>query len=284
MQKHLRLLVVPILVAALSGAAGAQDAGAPDADTVVATVNGQEITLGHLIAARATLDERFDSLPAEELYNGILRQLIQQTALAQTVENLPPLVALTLENEERSLKAGEAVENQLVGAVTEEDIQAAYDEAMADFETKEEYNASHILLPTQEEAQAVKDDIDGGANFAATAREKSTGPSGPNGGELGWFGTGMMVPDFEAATIALEVGQVSDPIQTQFGWHVIKLNDVRKTEPPTLESVRETIEQNLRTAAATEIIEGATEGILVVIPEDTGVTAEMLTQRELLEP
>jgi peptidyl-prolyl cis-trans isomerase C len=284
MQKHLRLLAVPILVAALSGAAGAQDAGAPDADTVVATVNGQEITLGHLIAARATLDERFDSLPAEELYNGILRQLIQQTALAQTVENLPPLVALTLENEERSLKAGEAVENQLVGAVTEEDIQAAYDEAMADFETKEEYNASHILLPTQEEAQAVKDDIDGGANFAATAREKSTGPSGPNGGELGWFGTGMMVPDFEAATIALEVGQVSDPIQTQFGWHVIKLNDVRKTEPPTLESVRETIEQNLRTAAATEIIEGATEGILVVIPEDTGVTAEMLTQRELLEP
>lgn len=284
MQKHLRLLVVPILVAALSGAAGAQDAGAPDADTVVATVNGQEITLGHLIAARATLDERFDSLPAEELYNGILRQLIQQTALAQTVENLPPLVALTLENEERSLKAGEAVENQLVGAVTEEDIQAAYDEAMADFETKEEYNASHILLPTQEEAQAVKDDIDGGANFAATAREKSTGPSGPNGGELGWFGTGMMVPDFEAATIALEVGQVSDPVQTQFGWHVIKLNDVRKTEPPTLESVRETIEQNLRTAAATEIIEGATEGILVVIPEDTGVTAEMLTQRELLEP
>jgi peptidyl-prolyl cis-trans isomerase C len=261
----------------------AQDEKAISLDTVLATVNGQDITVGHLIAARATLPEQYNQVPAEALFDGILLQLIQQTALAQTVESLPPLVSLTLENEARSLRAGEAIERDLQGAVTDEDVQAAYEASIADFEPQEEYNASHILVETEEEAIAVKETLDGGADFAATAREKSTGPSGPGGGELGWFGTGMMVPPFEAATIALEVGEISDPVQTQFGWHVIKLNDTRKNTPPTLDESRETLLRELRTAAVTEIITAAGENADVIRPEIEGLSPDIVNRRDLLE-
>lgn len=283
MQKHLRILAVTLCCTGLISPANAQENEAVSRDTVLATVNGQDITVGHLIAARATLPEQYNQLPAETLFDGILLQLIQQTALAQTVETLPPLVSLTLENEERSLRAGEAVERELEGAVTEEDLQAAYEESIADFEPEEEYNASHILVETEEEAIAVKETLEEGADFAVTAREKSTGPSGPSGGELGWFGTGMMVPPFEAATIALDVGEISDPVQTQFGWHVIKLNDTRKKTPPTLEESREALMRELRTAAATEIITAAGENADVVRPDIEGLTPDIINRRDLLE-
>lgn len=283
MQKHLTLVAAAILATQMASPLAAQDSTNLSADTVVATVNGQDITLGHMIAARATLPEQFDQAAPQDLYNGILQQLIQQTALAQRVDNLPPLVALTLENEERSLKAGEAVEAAMLTAITDEDIQAAYDAQFADAEPQEEYNASHILVETEEDAVAVKEEIEGGAEFAAVAREKSTGPSGPNGGELGWFGPGMMVPSFEAAVIALEVGEVSAPIQTQFGWHVITLNDARKQSVPTLDDVREELMATLRNEAARTIITSAPDGQDVVLSELEGIDPSILTQRELLE-
>lgn len=293
---RLRSLTLSLVVATLVGPVAAQEAveeseplaeeeSAPlTAETVLASVNGEEITLGHVIAARATLPAQYDSAPDEQLYNGILQQLIQQEALSQALDTLPPLVALTLENEERSLKAAEVIENLLQNAVSEEDIQAAYDARFANFETSEEYNASHILVETEEEAIALKEELDGGASFAGTAREKSTGPSGPNGGELGWFGTGMMVPSFEAATIALEVGQISDPVETQFGWHVIQLNDVRISEPPALETVREEIVGTLRNTAAVEIISSAADDADVIVPRIEILDFSIVSQRELLEP
>lgn len=283
MQKHLTLVAAAMLATQMASPLAAQDSTDLSADTVVATVNGQDITLGHMIAARATLPEQFDQAAPQDLYNGILQQLIQQTALAQRVDNLPPLVALTLENEERSLKAGEAVEAAMLTAITDEDIQAAYDAQFADAEPQEEYNASHILVETEEDAAAVKEEIEGGAEFAAVAREKSTGPSGPNGGELGWFGPGMMVPSFEAAVIALEVGEVSAPVQTQFGWHVITLNDARKQSVPTLDDVREELMATLRNEAARTIITTAPDGQDVVLSELEGIDPSILTQRELLE-
>ena len=150
MLKHLKFLAVTAIVAGIAAPALAQDGATPDADTVVATVNDQEITLGHMIAARATLDQRYDDFPPQQLYDGILEQLIQQTALAQKVDQLPRIVALTLENEERSLKAGEAINTMLEGAVTDDDIKASYDEQFANFESQEEFNASHILVETEE--------------------------------------------------------------------------------------------------------------------------------------
>lgn len=240
-------------------AAMALPAVAQDADTVVATVNDRDITIGHMIVARATLPEQYQNLPDDVLFEGILDQLINQTLLSQSFEGeMPKRAILSLENETRSITAGEAIEELMESAISEESIQALYDAQIKDFVADEEYNASHILVETEEEAQSVIAEIEGGADFAATARDKSTGPSGPNGGNLGWFGAGAMVPSFEAAVVGLEVGGVSAPIQTQFGWHVIMLNDLRKTETPTLDEMRGTIEAEVGTAAVEARIEKLT--------------------------
>ena len=101
-------------------------------------------------------------------------------------------------------------------------------------------------MASEEEALALIEQLDGGADFAALAQEFSTGPSGENGGQLGWFGDGQMVQPFFEGVVALEPGEVSPPVQTQFGWHVIKLNDTRMSEAPALEEVMPQIEAAVR--------------------------------------
>lgn len=283
MQKHLKILTVSLFLTGGALPLVAQDAAPVTAGTVVATVNDVDITLGHMIAARASLPEQFDQMPAQELYNGILQQLVQQEALAQQVAALPQLLALTMDNEQRSLRASIAVEEALETAVSDAEIQAAYDAQYGNIDPQEEFNAAHILLATEEEAIAAKALIDEGANFAATARELSTGPSGPNGGELGWFGAGMMVPSFEAAAIALSQGEVSEPVETQFGWHIIQLNGTRQAEIPTLDDVREQLLSDLKRVAAQSIVEAAPESTTLIVPEIEGLDPEILNQRELLE-
>ena len=131
----------------------------------------------------------------------------------------------------------------------DEAIAAAYDEAYGNLPAEPEFNASHILVETVEEAEALIVALNDGADFAELAKEKSTGPSGPNGGELGWFGLGMMVAPFEEAVLGLEVGQISGTVQTQFGWHVLILNDKRDVPPPALETVIGEITQTLQQVA-----------------------------------
>lgn len=195
----------------------------PDASTVVARVNGDEITLGHVIATASALPAQYQQLEDEVLYDFILEQLVQQHLLSQEQDELNRLNALRLENETRSLRAVQTVEAITAATVTEEAVQNAYDAQFAEFEGEDEFNASHILVESEDEAKTIKTQLDDGADFAELAKEKSTGPSGPNGGALGWFGKGQMVPEFENAVVALEKGQVSDPVQTQFGWHVLTL-------------------------------------------------------------
>ena len=253
-------------------------------DTVVATVNGKDITVGHMIVARASLPEQYQQLPDEVLFTGILDQLIQQTALADTFEgDLPARVTLSIENETRSLTAGEVVERVMADVQTEDAIQAAYDEEYASAEPGEEYNASHILVETEEEAQAIVEELADGADFAETAIEKSTGPSGPSGGSLGWFGAGMMVPDFEAAVVDMEVGAVSDPVKTQFGWHVIKLDEKRITEAPTFESVREELDLQLRQTLVQAEIEKITAEAEVNKDASVGIDPTVAKNTDWLE-
>ena len=284
MQKHLKFLAGAVLAAGLSGPVLAQETATPDASTVVATVNGTDITLGHMIVAMASLPQQYQQMADETLYTGILEQLVQQTILAQSYSQDMPLRAkLALENEERSLRAGEAIENLLDGAITEEEIVAAYETQTAGFEPTEEFNAAHILVATEEEALAIKADLDGGADFASLAREKSTGPSGPGGGDLGWFGMGQMVPAFEAATISLEQGEISGPVQTQFGWHIIQLNDTRATQAPSLEELRPEIMASLQREEIQNILNSATADADIQIPEDQKVDASLLRNIDLLD-
>lgn len=220
---------------------------AQNASTVVATVDGIDITLGHMIAARATLPQQYQQLPDNVLFDGILDQLIQQTALAESFDrDLPLRAKIALENEVRSVTAGEQIEVIMSGAVNDAAVEEVYQRDYVNVESGEEFNASHILVETEEEAITIAADVRAGADFADTAREKSTGPSGPSGGSLGWFGQGAMVAPFEAAVMAMEAGDVSDPVQTQFGWHVIKLNEVREIPVPPLSEVLGEVEEIVR--------------------------------------
>ena len=229
----------------LGAPVAAQDAGA-----VVATVGGKDITLGQLIVLTSQLPEQYRQLPDDVLFEAVLDQMIRQTAVAQTIEGkLTGEAKLALENQRLSFLANEALSVAAAAQVTDEAVAEAYRQQYADVPGEEEFNASHILVETEEEAQAIRAELDGGADFAGLAREKSTGPSGPNGGSLGWFGTGMMVKPFEDAVLALEPGQISDPVQTQFGWHVVLLNEKRTKPAPALEQVRAEIAEGLRQSA-----------------------------------
>jgi len=284
MQKRLTFLAPLAFVAALALPATAQDTVTLDPSTVVATVGDTEITVGHMIVAWASLPEQYQGLPDDVLFQGILDQLVQQSALEQKFDGeLPARIPLQLENERRSLTAGEAINQLMEEPLDEADVQAAYEADYGNAEQETEYNASHILVETEEAALAVIEEIEGGADFAAVAREKSTGPSGPNGGQLGWFGTGAMVPEFEQAVVELEVGAVSAPVKTQFGWHIITLNESRIQDAPALEEVREQIELQLRQIRVQSEIEAVTAAADVDRSGAEGIAPEVIKQTTVLE-
>jgi peptidyl-prolyl cis-trans isomerase C len=254
------------------------------ADSVVATVNGTEITLGHMLMVRASLPDQYQQLPDDVLWDGIMDQIVQQTVLSQQDSGEETRrIKLALENERRALLAAQVIEGIVGDAITDEAVQAMYDETYLQGEQSEEYNASHILVETEEEAAAIVEELNGGADFAEVARAKSTGPSGPNGGQLGWFGAGMMVPEFQTAVEELEVGAISGPVQTQFGWHVITLNEKRAKEAPALEAVRGEIENQLSQQAVTQKIEELTSAADVTRTAKEEVDTSVLSNIGLLE-
>lgn len=258
-----RLLASATVFALLSGPVAAD--GHDTAGTVLATVNGTEITLGQLIAMTTLLPQEYQQLPDEVLLDGLLDQLIQQELLAEAAEaNMTPLREAGMANSARSFLASSMVEEVASAPVTDEELQAAYDSVFADVEPATEYDASHILVETEEEAAELVTLLADGADFAELAMERSTGPSGPNGGQLGWFSQGMMVPPFEEAVMALEVGEVSEPVETQFGWHVIILNDSRTEELPAIENIRGELEEQVR--------QGRVDDLLTQLTTDGDVT------------
>ncbi|MEZ5777232.1 MAG: peptidylprolyl isomerase [Paracoccaceae bacterium] len=259
MLKPAAALAALALSLAFGGFAFAEE---PNGDTVVAKVNDTEITLGDMIAVRETLPAQYLQLPDDALFTGILDQIIQQTALAaEAEEHLTKRDELMMENQKRGYLAGVTLDAVAEAAVSDEELQSLYDEKYANVELGKEYNAAHILVETEEEAKAVKADLEGGADFAAIAKEKSTDRgSAAGGGDLGWFGLGMMVKPFEEAVVALEPGAISDPVQSQFGWHIIKLNEVRTATAPTLDDAREELAGDLRQKAVEAKVAGLTEG------------------------
>jgi peptidyl-prolyl cis-trans isomerase C len=254
------------------------------ADAVVATVNGVDITMGHMIVVRSSLPDQYRDLPDNVLFTGILDQLIQQAILAQEAgDDTPMRVRLALENERRSLMAAEHMDGVLESAVTEAAVKAAYDAKYAGAAPEKEFDASHILVETEDEAKALITTLEGGADFAELAKEKSTGPSGPRGGALGWFGKGMMVPQFETAVADMEIGAVSEPIKTQFGWHVIKLNNARSKDAPKMEDVREDLEQQVRLETVESYISKLTDDATITRKMGEDVDTSQLKDLSLLE-
>ena len=251
--------------AAEAGTAAGADAEAPapaDPDMVIATVNGENITLGDLILLRVTLDpQRVGSMPPEQLYDNLVVQATNKMLLRQAAERADMESRKTVAKWlafQRDGILSDVYANERVSEVLNEDlISAEYQKRFVDAERPLEWNANHILVQDPDEAarlaELAKAD---GADFEQLAKDNSKGPSAPQGGSLGWFRQGQLVPEFQTAVEALSPGGVSDPVQTQFGWHVIKLNETREAPPPALGQVqRELVE--LLTAQITESVVNA---------------------------
>ncbi|KJZ19369.1 peptidylprolyl isomerase [Loktanella sp. S4079] len=281
MLKHVTFLGASALTFTLASAGFAQED--VTIDTVIASVGDTQITLGELLIARTELPQQYATLPDEMLFEGLIDQLIQQQLLADAAEEAPARVTYALKNQERTLLAGEVITGIAETSVTPEMIEAAYNERFADAEDVPEFHAAHLLTETQEEATAAKARIDEGEAFADVARDVSTGPTGPNGGDLGWFGPGAMVPEFEEAVAALEIGGVTEPFETQFGWHVATLLEQRVQALPTLEEMTPQITGELQEAAITAYLEELAEGQDVVKPEADAFDPTIISRFDLLD-
>ncbi|WP_223478146.1 peptidylprolyl isomerase [Oricola indica] len=231
------------LVLALSVSAGATGfVSAQETSEIVGTMDGKPITRQDLDLTLTDLQDQLGQVPPEGRDAAALTALIDIRALAEKAEE----AGLDETEDFRSrleFMRQRALHNayfrtEVLDKITDEDVRARYDKEIAATSPENEVRARHILLASEEEAKAVIAELDNGADFDTLAKEKSTGPSGPNGGDLGYFARGSMVPEFEEAAFALEVGEYTEePVQTQFGWHVIKVEDKRAAQPPAFAQV-----------------------------------------------
>ena len=234
------------------------------AATVVASVNGTQITLGQMIALRENLPAQYQALPDDVLFKGILDQLIQQETLSQSKAAMSARDDANVTNDRRSYLSGVVIDGVVKAAVTDATLQAAYDEKFKDAAPQTEYHAAHILVETEEKAKELKAELEGGADFSELAKANSidTG-SGATGGDLGWFGLGMMVKPFEDAVVGAKVGEVTGPVKTDFGYHLILVKETRIAEKPTLDQLRDELAQEVENAAITAKIDELTKGATV---------------------
>jgi peptidyl-prolyl cis-trans isomerase C len=248
MKKH--ILSVCCLTALLAGGQpAAQDEAAdkpaanPPPETTIATVNGQEISLGlfRLFYAERLRQQNAENTP--EFQNQVFNEFVNIVVTAQNatekgidkddnvknameLQRLQLLSRLSLQDAARTLTP------------SDEELQKAYDERYGS-EKRKEFKARHILVASEDEAKKLIEELKGGADFTELAKEHSLGPTGKDGGDLGWFDSKQMVKPFTEAVEEMKVGAHSDaPVQTQFGWHVILLEEVREADPPSMDSVK----------------------------------------------
>lgn len=165
----------------------------------------------------------------------LLSKLAEKSGTLDTDEYKQRLLFMT-----RRVKRDIYVQQNVTEKVDDAAIKARYDQLIKEFPAGPEVRARHILLKTEDEAKAVIKALDDGGDFEKLAKEKSTGPSAPRGGDLGFFGKGQMVPAFDKAVFALEKGKYSkEPVKSNFGWHVIKVEETRQKSPPPLEQIKE---------------------------------------------
>lgn len=217
---------------------------------IVANVNNEDISLETMIHAMNELPPEIQSQPFMSYYEDLLERVIDIKLFAQEGKKMKL-------DEEPSVRAAIdfVIEKVLMQAflskyvqenIKEENLKASYNNFIADETSREEIKASHILMDTESEAIDVINMLNDGDDFAELAKNKSTGPSGPSGGDLGWFKRGQMVPPFEKAAFSLNKNEISQkPVQTQFGWHVIKVFDKRIPEAPSYESMKSKLIQDL---------------------------------------
>jgi len=243
--------VILLSSGSLSFAAGDAKPSATALDnTTVATVNGRKIS-------KELLDKVLEQAPQgvgtddPESRKAVLSKMVEIELVAQEAEKQglsdDPMFKLNMEMLRKQQLYVTLMKKVVVDAVktTPEDVKAAYEADKAKYVSGEEVQASHILVDTEDDAKKIKERLDKGEDFAAVAKDKSKCPSASRGGDLGFFGKGKMVPEFEKAAFALKEGEISAPVKTQFGWHLIKITATKKAEQKKFEDVKADIEQKL---------------------------------------
>jgi peptidyl-prolyl cis-trans isomerase C len=209
---------------------------------VVAMVNGTAITQSVVDVYTAQRRARQPAGDADDT-NAIIEELVnlelmRQEGLGKGLDSEPEIVA-TIDQQHRTILAGAAIKDFMQNnPVSDEQVRQLYDTQIGVPST--EYKARHILIETKETAEQIIGLLDDGRDFAELAKEKSTGPTGKNGGSLGWFSANQMVAPFSEAVATMDKGvYTKEPVQTQFGWHVILLEDSRESTPPPFEDVKD---------------------------------------------
>ena len=235
---------------------------------IVANVNNEDISLETMIHAMNELPPEIQSQPFMTYYEDLLERVIDIKLFAQEGKKLKL-------DEEPSVRAAIdfVIEKVLMQAflskyvqenIKEENIKASYSNFIADETSREEIRASHILMDTESEAIDVINMLNDGDDFVELAKNKSTGPSGPSGGDLGWFKRGQMVPPFEKAAFSLNKNEITQrPVQTQFGWHVIKVFDKRIPEAPSYENMKSKLIQDLERKIVSKKIQDLRNNALI---------------------
>ena len=215
----------------------------PSGDTTIATVNGQELPLDLFRRFYAERLRQSNTQNTPQFQNQAFNEFVNIVVTAQDAEKTglekEKSFETALDLQRLQLLSSFAIRNAAATfEPSEEELQKAYDERFAKGNGID-YKARHILVKTEDEGKKLIEELKGGADFVELAKSKSLGPTGKDGGELGWFGAGQMVQPFTDATAALKPGEhSSEPVQTQFGWHVILLEETRESKPPALDEVK----------------------------------------------
>ena len=222
----------------------------PPGNPIVARVDGVELHLADVEAAQQALPPQAQKMSLEQIYPMLLDRLVDGALITEAgrkehLEQDPDVQTRLKRYEDRLIQ--EAYLNRAIKqAETEDRLKTRYQEMLKQKAAQEEVHARHILLASEAEAKTVIAQLDKGADFAALAKQYSTDPNAGSGGDLGYFGHDDMVPEFADAAFSLPVGEYTKtPVKTEFGWHVIKVEDRRVGKPPSFEDAREELSQDL---------------------------------------
>jgi peptidyl-prolyl cis-trans isomerase C len=232
---------------------------AQDNDPVVARANGVDIRESDLAFAEEEIGGNIPAMPADQKRDYVVNYLVDVVLLSQAAEQQKladrPDVKHRLSFDRNRLLMESLLQDAGKTALSDAAEHQVYDEAIKQAKSVEEVHARHILVPTEDEAKAILAQLKGGADFATLAKEKSKDPGAAEGGDLGYFTKDQMVPEFAEVAFKLDKGQLSDPVKTQFGWHVIKVEDKRTKPTPTFEQVKPQLENYVAHRAQAQLVD-----------------------------
>jgi peptidyl-prolyl cis-trans isomerase C len=250
---------------------------AEDANPVLAKVNGAEIRQSDLALAEEELGPSLAQMDPATKKENVLSFLIDMKIVAKAAEDKK------VENDEDFKRRLAFARNRLLmdsllategkAATTDDAMKKVYEDASKQITGEQEVHARHILVETEDEAKAVEEELKKGADFAELAKKKSKDPGASDGGDLGFFTKDQMVPEFSAVAFALEPGKISDPVKSQFGWHVIKVEEKRNRKAPDFDQVKGQIETYVTRKAQADYVAKLREGAKIERMDEADATA-----------